>query len=68
MPWIFLKGVWSVMSESPEPKKKAYTKPQIEVVRLSLAEVTLGTNCRYANPANDEITCGTGITSPCSRT
>jgi hypothetical protein len=55
------------MSESPEPKKKAYTKPQIEVVRLSLAEVTLGTNCRFANPTNDFTTCGTGISSPCSR-
>jgi hypothetical protein len=55
------------MSESPEPKKKAYTKPRIEVVRLSLAEVTLGTNCRFANPTNDFDTCGTGIISPCSR-
>jgi hypothetical protein len=55
------------MSESPKPKKKAYAKPQIEEVRLSLAEVTLGTNCRYANPANNFDVCGTGITSPCSK-
>lgn len=54
------------MSESPEPKKKAYTKPQIEVVRLSLAEVTLGTSCRFANPANDFTYCGAVEPSPCS--
>jgi len=56
------------MSKSPELKKKTYKKPQIEVVRLSLAEVTLGTNCRFANPSNDYLTCGTGISSLCSRT
>jgi hypothetical protein len=54
------------MSESLEPKKKAYTKPQIEIVRLSLAEVTLGTNCRFANPSNDFSYCGSVDPSPCS--
>lgn len=54
------------MSENPKPKKKAYTKPQIEEVRLSLAEVTLGTNCQLANPSNQFDQCGTSISDICS--
>lgn len=31
--------------------KKAYSKPEVRQIKLSLAELTLGTNCDVNNPS-----------------
>ena len=35
--------------EDKQGEKKAYTKPEVRRVKLSLAELTLGTNCDTTN-------------------
>jgi hypothetical protein len=55
------------VNENLEAKKKPYEKPRIEIVRLSLAEVTLGTNCQFANPTNAPGNCGAIFPPTCSQ-
>lgn len=37
--------------------KKAYSKPEVRQIRLSLAELTLGTNCDVNNPSTAAGSC-----------
>jgi hypothetical protein len=37
--------------------KKAYSKPEVRQIKLSLAELTLGTNCDINNPASAANLC-----------
>jgi hypothetical protein len=37
--------------------KKAYVRPQVRQIKLSLAELTLGTNCDVNNPDVQNAAC-----------
>jgi hypothetical protein len=37
--------------------KKAYVRPEVRQIKLSLAELTLGTNCDVNNPDTQNAAC-----------
>jgi hypothetical protein len=38
-------------------EKKVYVRPQVRQIKLSLAELTLGTNCDVNNPDTQNAAC-----------
>lgn len=44
------------MAENRE-EKKTYVKPVVRQIKLSLAELTLGSNCFGPNPDNQNASC-----------
>jgi len=40
-----------------QQEKKAYVKPEVRQIKLSLAELTLGTACDIANPSVQSGAC-----------
>jgi hypothetical protein len=46
--------------------RKTYQKPEVRRIKLSLAELTLGSNCNEANPSVSGTTPVCGVGTDCN--